>query len=189
MKHIYKIYKAAILIILACFGLGTAIPAALAFAEDTAYESGAPFSEQDILDAIDEFITVPDGALDWNLLGTTGTEEIEERDEQGFDFYYIRPDFPPAVKVLDGEFVTVKGFMFPLGGEERQSLFLMGPFPVSCPFHYHTPPALVIEVHAENDPVPFSYEPVTVQGRLELIEDDPESYGVFYRLHDIRYRP
>jgi len=33
--------------------------------------------------------------------------------------------------------------------------------------------------------VPFSYDPVTLTGRLELVEDDPE-LSTFYRLKDAR---
>ena len=71
--------------------------------------------------------------------------------------------------------------MFPLDGHEDQKMFLFGPFPMSCPYHYHVGPALVIEVYAEDNPVNFEYGPVTIAGTLELVPDDPE-YSVFYRL-------
>ena len=46
-------------------------------------------------------------------------------------------------------------------------------------------PSLVIEVHADNHPVEFDYEPVTIKGTLELVSDDPE-YSTFYRLTDAK---
>ena len=73
--------------------------------------------------------------------------------------------------------------MFPLESEEAQKKFLLGPFPASCPFQYHVGPPLVIEVNAENNPVNFDYEPVTIQGTLKLVHDDPE-FSTFYRLHE-----
>ena len=39
--------------------------------------------------------------------------------------------------------------MFPLEQDEKQKLFLLGPFPVSCPYHPHISANLIIEVHAE----------------------------------------
>lgn len=134
-----------------------------------------------IADYIDDFLTIPPEAVDWKLLGKTGEIETTTEDETGFEYVYIKPDFPDAVKALDGQTVTMKGFMFPLEGEEKQALFLIGPFPVSCPFHYHVSPALVVEVRADDKPVAFTYDAITIKGRLELIEDDPE-FSTFYRL-------
>ena len=73
--------------------------------------------------------------------------------------------------------------MFPLDETEGQKHFLFGPFPLSCPFQYHVGPSLVVEVHADKNPVFFDYEPVTIAGTLELVPEDRE-YSVFYRLKD-----
>lgn len=75
--------------------------------------------------------------------------------------------------------------MFPLDETENQKLFLFGPFPLSCPFHYHVTPSLVLEVHADKHSVKFSYDPVVMTGTLELVPDDPE-YSTFYRLKDAK---
>jgi len=75
--------------------------------------------------------------------------------------------------------------MFPLDVTEDQRLFLFGPFPMSCPYQYHVGPALVLEVHAQDHPVAFSYDPVQLTGTLELVPEDKE-YSVFYRLKDAR---
>jgi hypothetical protein len=76
-------------------------------------------------------------------------------------------------------------YMFPLNETEEQKLFLFGPFPLSCPFQYHVGPALVLEVHADKNPVTFDYEAITITGTLELVPDDPE-YSVFYRLNNAK---
>ena len=75
--------------------------------------------------------------------------------------------------------------MFPLEATHDQKLFLFGPFPVSCPFHYHVGPSLVLEVNAGESPVAFDYEPIVIAGTLHLVENDPE-YSVFYRLKNAR---
>jgi hypothetical protein len=44
---------------------------------------------------------------------------------------------------------------------------------------------LVIEVHADKSPVKFSYDAVTLKGRLQLVEKDPEN-STFYKLLDVQ---
>jgi len=136
-----------------------------------------------LLDYIKDYVDVPAGATDWKIFGSTKETSVEGKSKDGFDFQYYKPGFTPAVKKLAGQEITVKGFMFPLNETEKQKLFLFGPFPVSCPFHYHVSPALVLEVHADKAPIKFSYDPVTIRGRLELVEKDPEN-STFYRLVD-----
>jgi hypothetical protein len=136
-------------------------------------------------DLVKNYVDLPKGALDWRVLGNTGEKVIAGKDKDGYDFEYYQPQFKDDVKALDGKEVTLKGFMFPLGAAEKQKEFLFGPFPVGCPFHYHVAPALVVEVHADKNPVAFSYDPVIVTGRLELVEKDSEN-STFYRLREAR---
>lgn len=132
-------------------------------------------------DLVKNFVDIPKGGLDWRVLGNTKEKVVSGKDKEGYDYEYYRPEFPKEVKALDGKEVTIKGFMFPLEASEKQKEFLFGPFPVGCPFHYHVAPALVLEVHADNSPVAFSYDPVTIRGKLELVEKDMEN-STFYRL-------
>jgi hypothetical protein len=148
-------------------------------------EQGADAPTRTIEDAIQNYVDVPQGALNWTVFGKTKEIEIKTKTEDGYDNVYSRPDFPPEVKALDGKEITIKGFMFPLDATEGQKQFLFGPFPVNCPFQYHVGPALVLEVHADEHPVTFSYDPVVLTGTLELVPDDPE-YGTFYRLKSAR---
>ena len=136
-------------------------------------------------DYIGDYLTVPDDALDWKILGKTEVIEIDQKDSDGMDLVYDKPKFTPEVKALDGKKVRVKGFMFPLEETDAQKEFLIGPFPSSCPFQYHVGPNLVIEVYAEKHPVAFSYDPIMLEGTLELVPDDPD-YSTFYRLRDAR---
>jgi len=137
-----------------------------------------------LADFIKDYVDVPKGGIDWKIFSKTKEISIEGKTKDGYDYQYFKPKFTPEVKKLDGQVVTVKGFMFPLGETEEQKLFLFGPFPVSCPFHYHVSPSLVIEVHADKHPVTFSYDPVTLKGKLQLVATDPEN-STFYRLVDV----
>ncbi|MCB9983609.1 MAG: DUF3299 domain-containing protein [Rhodospirillales bacterium] len=148
-------------------------------------ESSDGHSNKTIQDYIADFVDVPKGGTNWKVFGTTKEIPIETKTEDGYDLVYSKPDFQPEVKALDGKEIKIKGYMFPLDGTEDQKNFLFGPFPLSCPFQYHVGPPLVIEVHADNNPVTFDYEPVVITGTLELVPDDPE-YSVFYRLKDAR---
>jgi hypothetical protein len=136
-----------------------------------------------LADFAKDYVDIPKGGTDWRLFGKTKEINVEGKDKQGFDYQYFKPGFPPEVTALDGKQVVIKGFMFPLGAVDKQKLFLFGPFPVSCPFHYHVAPALVLEVHADKEPVRFSYDAITLKGKLELVTKDPEN-SVFYRLVD-----
>ena len=148
-------------------------------------EDGADAPTRTIEDYIKDYVDVPKGATDWKVFGSTKEVSVEGRDSDGLDFQYYKPEFSPEVKKLDGQEITVKGFMFPLGATEKQTNFLFGPFPVNCPFQYHVGPSLVLEVHTGPAPVAFSYEPLVIKGRLELVESDPDN-STFYRLKDAR---
>lgn len=139
-------------------------------------------TNRDVLSYLPDFVKTPDGGVSWDLFTTT--KEITEsgKDAQGMDYEIMVPGFSKEMKALNGQTIVMQGYMFPLEAEETQGLFLFGPFPLSCPYHYHVGPAMVIEVHAK-EPIAFSYEPVNIRGRLELIPKDIET-ETFYRLHD-----
>jgi hypothetical protein len=148
-------------------------------------EEGSLHGTKTILDYIGDYVDVPAGALDWKVLGSTNEVQIQTKTDDGYDLIYQKPEFQPDVMALDGKEITIKGYMFPLDVTEDQRLFLFGPFPMSCPYQYHVGPALVLEVHAQDHPVAFSYDPVQLTGTLELVPEDKE-YSVFYRLKDAR---
>ncbi len=138
-----------------------------------------------LMDYIKDYVDVPKGATDWKVFGKTKEINIEGKTKDGYDTQYYKPGFTPELKALDGKEVTIKGYMFPLGPGEKQNLFLFGPFPVNCPFHYHVGPSLVIEVHADADPVRFSYDPIILKGKLQLVPKDEEN-STFYKLVDVK---
>lgn len=150
-------------------------------------EAEQTYTAEDLIANIKNFVTTPKNGTPWEIFGKTQSYDYSYTDEHDMEWSGVRPTFPDDLTALDGQTITVQGYMFPLGAEEKQELFLLGPFPVSCPFHYHVTPNLIIEVHAKS-PVSFSYDPVNITGRLELVPKDDE-YNVFYRLMDARIAP
>ncbi|MEM9996659.1 MAG: DUF3299 domain-containing protein [Bacteroidota bacterium] len=123
--------------------------------------------------------TQVDDAL-WRTLLQAGFEEVTTPD--GIQW---NPMFPPDVEELDETEVSMTGYMIPLGYEEKQTLFLLSAFPGhGCFFHMPGGPESIIEVRATRG-VAFSYDTITVEGRLQLLRDDP--YGLLYRLVDAEY--
>jgi hypothetical protein len=168
------------LLLLLCVCLSLPLPAQALTLED-----GADAPTRGIEDYIKDYVDTPKGALNWKQLGKTKIIDIETKDADGMDVQYFKPDFPAEVKSLAGQKITIKGFMFPLDETEDQKTFIFGPFPLNCPFQYHVQSNLVIEVHADNHPVAFTYDPVSLEGTLELVPEDKEN-GTFYRLNDAR---
>lgn len=120
----------------------------------------------------------PPGAVSWRTLGQVKTTTEVIKGES-----FVRPKFEKAVASLDGQEITIKGFMFPLEMAEKQSRFLLSAYPPSCPFCLPAEPSHLIEVNCAK-PVGFTYNPVLIKGRLRLLRDDP--YGLFYRMTGAR---
>ena len=118
----------------------------------------------------------------YEIFGETGMDEYPIVDDDGYEWTGVKPKFTKEIKDLNSKEILVQGYMFPLEQDEKQSLFLLGPFPLSCPYHPHTSSNLLIEVHS-NKPIVFSYDPVNIKGKLELVPRDDE-YNVFYRLRN-----
>ena len=92
------------------------------------------------------------------------------------------PQFAQDIQALDQKSVRVSGYMIPLGYEEEQTHFLISASPGDgCYFHLPGGPNTVIEVKAQHG-VAFSFYTIEVEGKLELLRDDP--YGLLYRMVD-----
>lgn len=122
-------------------------------------------------------LEVTDGAIAWSRFATT--KEIEQcKKLKDYDYCIVKPEYSEDMKALDGQEVTVMGFMFPLEESDKQKNFLIGPYPASCPFHYHVGPAQVVEVLA-SQPIAFSYDPITLKGTLR-VKFNEETEVFFY---------
>lgn len=133
------------------------------------------------LSEIKDYVKTPKGGISWDIFGETKDDPYYFKDAEGLEWSGVYPKFSENLKSLDGKEVLIQGYMFPLEGTEQTSFFLLGPFPMSCPFHYHVPPNLVLEVRTK-DPVSFSFDSINIKGVLELIPKDMEN-NVFYRLN------
>ncbi len=129
---------------------------------------------------VDDFVDLPAGGTSWHVFGETGMDEYPIVDKEGNEWIGVRPEFTEKIKKLDEKEILVQGYMFPLDQDEKQSLFLLGPFPLSCPYHPHTSSNLLIEVHSKT-PILFSYDAVNIKGKLELVPKD-DDYNMFFRL-------
>ncbi|MCE3232965.1 MAG: hypothetical protein K0R98_1222 [Rickettsiaceae bacterium] len=124
-------------------------------------------------------LDVKGDAIPWKVFATTKGIEKCIKGEDGLKDCRIYPEYSEEIKKLDGKEVTLMGFMFPLSQADKQTNFLIGPYPLSCPFEYHSPPSQVVEVITKT-PVKFFYDPVTVKGVLEVKYN--KETGVFYYL-------
>lgn len=135
----------------------------------------------DIIPEMPPLPKVKGGALPWDIFLETKENQKKVSFPDGGYTFEVTPIFSDKLKAYDDKQVTLYGFMFPLEQSEKQANFLIGPFPPSCPFHYHIPPSLIVEVRTEK-PIDFSWDEITLKGTLELAEKDPN--GVYYILKD-----
>lgn len=112
------------------------------------------------------------GAVPWSLL-TTATIRMSKGK--------LGPAFPEALRPLNGKMVKLQGYILPIEAGQTHRYFLLSAWSPTCPFCQTAGPEAVVEVRARSA-VKYSTEPVVVEGRLMLLENDAS--GVFYRLID-----
>jgi hypothetical protein len=110
--------------------------------------------------------------VSWKLLSQV--ELVKQKDR------YV-PQFAKDVAALDQKTVKVQGFMMPLQVGDKQSHFVLSALPVTCSFCMPGGPEALVEVKTKQ-PVKYSFDAVTVSGKLSVLKDDPT--GVFYRITD-----
>lgn len=93
----------------------------------------------------------------------------------------VLPQFQPEQLALDGKTQRIQGFMMPLQPGEKQRHFLLSSVPLTCAFCVPGGAESMVEVRTRT-PVPYTQEPVTVEGRFHVLRDD--AMGLFYRVTD-----
>jgi uncharacterized protein len=93
----------------------------------------------------------------------------------------VLPVFGASQLALHQKTQRIQGFMMPLEPGERQRHFLLTSVPMSCGFCVPGGPESMVEVRTRT-PVAYSLEPVVVEGRFQVLQDD--KYGLFYRITD-----
>lgn len=90
-----------------------------------------------------------------------------------------RPQFDRSVAALNGRPVRLTGFMLPLEQTARQQHFLLTAIPMTdCFYCIPSGPESFVEIRLAA-PTAFTYDRVTVTGRLQLLTSDPVG---FYRI-------
>ncbi|MEL6865206.1 MAG: hypothetical protein AAFP19_12335 [Bacteroidota bacterium] len=82
------------------------------------------------------------------------------------------PVFSEEIKALEGQEVTVKGYIVPVEGYKSHTEFILSAFPYNmCFFCGGAGPETVMEVSAV-EAIKYTIDPITVTGILELNDDD-----------------
>ena len=108
----------------------------------------------------------------WSVLTAVKTKTEKNR---------ILPVFDMQQMALNQRTQRIQGFMMPLEPGEKQKHFLLSSVPLTCSFCVPGGPESMVEVRTKV-PVAYTMEPVTVEGRFAVLNDDP--YGLYYRVTD-----
>ena len=93
--------------------------------------------------------------------------------------------YPDSLRARDGMVVRIRGFMYPLEAGETHTYFLLSALPPSCPFCLPASARGLVEVTCDEG-VRYTLEPVLLEGRFELMEEDGLGTGLHYRLNNAR---
>ncbi len=110
--------------------------------------------------------------LPWSVLTDVKTKNEKNR---------ILPVFTAGQLGMNDKTQRIQGFMMPLEPGKKQRHFLLSSVPLSCSFCVPGGPESMVEVKTKT-PVEYSMEPVVVEGKLQVLHDDP--YGLYYRIND-----
>jgi hypothetical protein len=111
-----------------------------------------------------------DGTLDWSLLARAGTSMLRDGEISRF---------PADIRKLDGQEVTLAGYMMPFRDGEAHTEFMLGALQFHCPACMMGDLNRMVAVMAAR-PVAHVEQPLTLRGRLRLLED--EASPLYYRL-------
>lgn len=119
------------------------------------------------------------GVISWDLLREL--DVVYETKGPGMTDF--KTSFSSDLEKLDGKTVKLAGFIYPTEAAETYRRFLFAAYPPNCPFCLPGGATEMVEVLA-GVPVRFTYDPLILEGRFELLRDDLS--GLLYRLHDAR---
>ena len=106
----------------------------------------------------------------WKLLRDV---EVENKFDESVGYQVEYPVFGPKARALNGEEITIRGYMIPYEVYLGPKYFILSALPVAaCFFCGGAGPETVMEVYTEEE-VEISQDRVTVTGKLRLNEDDP----------------
>jgi uncharacterized protein len=117
-------------------------------------------------------LSARDDVIPWSVLTAVKTKREKNR---------IFPVFSMEQMALRQKTLRVQGFMMPLDPGEKQTHFLLSSVPLTCAFCTPGGPESMVEVKTKTA-VRYSLEPVVVEGRFMVLDDDP--HGLYYRVTD-----
>lgn len=83
------------------------------------------------------------------------------------------PVFSETVRAIDGEEITLRGYIVPTQGYKSHNEFVFSAFPYNmCFFCGGAGPETVIEVETV-EAIEYTAEPITIKGKLALNDEDP----------------
>jgi len=93
----------------------------------------------------------------------------------------LRADFAADLVAMEGQQVSLAGYMMPMTPDMRQTAFLLSASPPSCFFHPPGGPTTMVLVETSPlSPVPMTMDPLVVRGRLALVRESED--WILYRL-------
>lgn len=108
-----------------------------------------------------------------NAWKTLSKVTIEKRFDEVMNFEIDYPTFSEEVKALDGQVITLKGWMIPLDELRGENYFVLSALPfANCFFCGGAGPETVVKVFTEEE-YDFTEDRITVTGKLRLNADDP----------------
>ncbi|MEM6629111.1 MAG: hypothetical protein AAF694_05540 [Bacteroidota bacterium] len=93
-----------------------------------------------------------------------------------------KPIFSDAILVLEGEEVTLEGYIYPLESKLATQHFVLSAMPLNaCFFCGKAGPETVIEVYSQFL-ISYTRKKIKLRGTFRLNSDDP--MGIMYKLYD-----
>lgn len=117
-----------------------------------------------------------------NVWKSLSDVEVKDRYDASVGYEVSYPVFGDRAQVLDGQQVTVKGYMIPFEAYLKPNYFILSALPIAaCFFCGGAGPETVMEVFSQEN-IELSQEVVELRGRLELNPDNPDR--MMYILYD-----
>ncbi len=115
----------------------------------------------------------------WDILSRVSFDS-----PRGMDRTYEspKPIFSDAILVLEGEEVTLKGYIYPLESKLATQHFILSANPLNaCFFCNKAGPETVVEVHTKFL-IPYTRNRIQIRGRFHIKSEDP--MGILYEVKD-----
>ncbi len=115
---------------------------------------------------------------------TLGLMKFEKQYDQSDGVSQQQGRFVPIIKALEGEVITLKGYVIPLSGKKAQSHFMFSAYPfANCFFCGKAGAESVIEVFTKDDKkIAFDEDAITIKGVFKFTSQDPND--VMYTLEN-----